>query len=267
MRTGLFVIDPQNDFCSPTGSLYVAGADQDMSRLAKLIDKMGKNITDMFVTMDTHHIFDIAHAQFWIDQRRKHPDPFTIISVDDVAKKLWMPSNSHYNAWAKEYVEGLAQKGRFPLCIWPDHCLIGSPGNNIYPELFTSLCNWERTFNGFVQYQTKGTSFKTEHYSIFEAEYSDPADPTTKFNGMYANAIAQCDKVLIAGEARTHCVINSMRSLIENMGDSFISKIIFLEDASSDVTVVPGLVAAADQYFADLKRKGMEVTTTAEFMK
>lgn len=34
----LLIIDPQNDFCSPDGSLYVHGAEQDMQRLADFID-------------------------------------------------------------------------------------------------------------------------------------------------------------------------------------------------------------------------------------
>ena len=266
MKLGLFVIDPQNDFCSQTGSLFVPGADKDMERLSAMVARLGSKLKSIFVTMDSHHIFDVAHPSFWVDRNLDHPQPYTIISVDDVISGTWRTSIPTLGKWAEEYVKGLASKGRFPLCIWPEHCIIGSSGNNIYPQLFNSLCEWEKTPGNFVQYQTKGSNFKTEHYSVFEAEYPDPSDPSTQFNSLFANAINSCDKVLIAGEARTHCVINSLRSLIEYMGEDFIRKMIFIEDASSNVTAIPDLVIAADNYFADLKNKGMEVTTTDSFL-
>ena len=36
MQVQLLVIDPQIDFCDPGGALSVAGADQDMARLAPM---------------------------------------------------------------------------------------------------------------------------------------------------------------------------------------------------------------------------------------
>ena len=36
MKLHLVAIDPQNDFCSPHGSLYVPGAEEDMKRLARM---------------------------------------------------------------------------------------------------------------------------------------------------------------------------------------------------------------------------------------
>ena len=35
----LLAIDPQNDFCDPSGSLYVPGADEDTKRLAGFVTK------------------------------------------------------------------------------------------------------------------------------------------------------------------------------------------------------------------------------------
>ena len=37
MKTVLFIVDMQNDFCLPTGSLYVPGAEKDAERLSLLI--------------------------------------------------------------------------------------------------------------------------------------------------------------------------------------------------------------------------------------
>jgi len=265
MKLGLFVIDPQNDFCDANGALFVPGADQDMKKLSGLVNRLGSKIKNIFVTMDSHHVFDIAHPTFWVGRDLSNPPVYTIISEADVSTGIWRASNPSMQKWAEEYVKGLSVKGRFPLCIWPEHCLIGSWGNNIYPDLYNSLTALEKK-GAFVQYQTKGSNYKTEHYSVFEAEYPDPSDMSTQFNSLFANAINSSDKVLIAGEARTHCVINSLRSLIDYMGEDFIKKMIFIEDASSNVTVIPALITAADDYFAELVRKGMEVTTTDKFL-
>lgn len=265
MKIGLFVIDPQNDFCDPSGALSVVGADKDMDRLANMVDRLGPKIKNIFVTMDSHHTFDIAHPNFWVDKDLNHPPIFTVISMADVMNGTWRAANPSYQRWVEEYVQGLDAKKRFALCIWPPHCLIGSWGNNIYPSLYKSFLTYENA-GGFVNYQTKGSNFKTEHYSVFEAEYPDPKDPTTAFNNFFADRINECDKVLIAGEARTHCVINSLRSLIDHTNGEFIKKMIFVKDASSDVTVDPSLVSAADAYFQDLVNKGMEITTTDKFL-
>lgn len=76
MKLGLFVIDPQNDFCDQTGSLFVPGADKDMERLSTMIARLGNKLKSIFVTMDSHHIFDVAHPSFWVDRNLDHPQPY-----------------------------------------------------------------------------------------------------------------------------------------------------------------------------------------------
>ena len=78
----LIVIDPQVDFCDPSGSLYVKGADQDMQRLATMVRRLKDKIRDIHVTLDSHQIVHIAHPIFWKDGATgAHPNPFTIIKV------------------------------------------------------------------------------------------------------------------------------------------------------------------------------------------
>ena len=52
MKIHLVVIDPQNDFTTPQGSLFVQGADQDMSRLALMVKRLGRKLDDIHITMD-----------------------------------------------------------------------------------------------------------------------------------------------------------------------------------------------------------------------
>ncbi len=69
MDLRLLIIDPQNDFCDKRGSLFVPGADKDMVHLARMIKRLKDKISDIHVTLDTHHYVDIAHPGFWVDSK------------------------------------------------------------------------------------------------------------------------------------------------------------------------------------------------------
>ncbi len=152
-RTDLMIIDPQVSFCDPNkGELYVPGAEKDMERAAALIKKLGSKIKKIHVTLDCHHLYDISHPKFWRNSEGKTPDPFTIISNEDVVNGIWFPifqklprqdpdtkNNIEARKYVKWYTQKLEESGRYPLCIWPPHCLIASEGNNIFPVLFDAL--------------------------------------------------------------------------------------------------------------------------------
>lgn len=90
------IIDPQNDFCSPTGSLYVQGADKDAERLATMMTAMMPSIDDIHVTLDTHHTVSIFHPIFWSDVKGTSPDPFTMITHDEVVGGKWRTFTSSF---------------------------------------------------------------------------------------------------------------------------------------------------------------------------
>jgi len=123
MKVDLLGIDIQNDFCDPSGALYVQGAKEDSERLATMIRRLGKKISGIHLTLDTHSWLDIAHPAFWVDSTGKHPAPYTLITEDDVKNGKF---RTYSPAWAKramKYVESLSANGRYPLVIWPPHCL------------------------------------------------------------------------------------------------------------------------------------------------
>jgi nicotinamidase/pyrazinamidase len=118
MRTAqkihLLVIDPQNDFCDieetelpvdPKSvaagkpvplfrpALPVAGADADMKRLAAFIDRVGKRLYDIHVTLDSHNPVDIAHPSWWRNENGDAPAPFTLITASDVKNGVWKVRN------------------------------------------------------------------------------------------------------------------------------------------------------------------------------
>jgi len=292
MNIELLIIDPQNDFCTESeivqiskngdtvernGALYVPGANEDMIRLAEMIDRIGEKISDIHVTLDSHHFVDIAHPIFWITSDGKHPDPFTIITAQDVKNGVWRATNPAFQNrktmeaafpdnprdGVEEYVNSLEANGRYPLCIWPPHCLIGSWGYAVHSRLYESLKKWELQF-AMVDYVTKGSNIWTEHYSAVQADVPDPQDPGTMLNMDLIRTLEKADIILLSGEARSHCLANTVRDIAANFGDESIKKMVLLKDATSDV---PTFENFGDEFVKDLTSKGMQISTTEEFLR
>ena len=263
MQVELLIIDPQVDFCDPAGALYVAGADADMARLAHMVRRLAPKLGDIHVTLDSHHFVDIAHPIFWKDGSGAHPAPFTIISARDVETGRWTATQPGASRRVQAYVEALDQHGRYPLCIWPPHCLIGSAGHAVVPELFAAMQEWEQRF-ALVDYVTKGSNIWTEHYSAIQADVPDPTDPSTQINTALIQTLMQADLVAVAGEAGSHCLANTVRDLANNFGDDrLVSKIVLLQDATSPVT---GFDTLQDDFLREMTGRGMKLSTTTDFL-
>lgn len=270
-RLELLVIDPQNSFCHPTeGELYVPGAEKDMERLAALIERLLYDIDDIHVTLDTHHELDVAHPIFWLNNQGEHPEPFTLISKQDVIDGVWMPFDPELSCppygtlldRMVAYVTKLEESGRYQLTIWPPHCRIGTPGHNVVEPLREVLRKWELERYGMVSYIIKGGNVFTEHYSGIQAEVPDPDDPSTQVNTELVQTLEKADIVLFSGEASSHCVANTIRDIAKNFGEDALKKWVLLEDAMS---AVPGFEPLADEFFQEMKDKGMNVTKTSDF--
>lgn len=257
----LLVIDPQNDFCNPKGALFVQGADEDSKRLAAMIRRLKGKIYDIHVTLDTHHLLDIAHPIFWKDSSGKHPNPFTIISADDVEKGTWTTTNPRFLDRAKDYVKGLAKNSRYPLCIWPPHCLIGTWGHNVQSDVAEALLEWEKGF-AFVDYVTKGSNLWTEHYSAVQADVPDPADPSTLLNTRLIQTLTDADVIGITGQALSHCVANTVRDIANNFGEDNIKKLVLLEDTTSSVG---GFEKMGTDFVKEMTARGMQISKSTEF--
>lgn len=266
MKIDLLIIDPQMDFMdhpNRTGSLAVPGAHADMTRLTKLVKDFGSSLNDIHVTLDSHHVLDIAHPTWWMDSKGNAPAPFTLISVDDVKAGKWRARIPEFAKRSAEYVQQLADEGRYMLVIWPEHCIIGSDGHGIHPELFGQLCEWERKNLAVVDMVTKGSNPFTEHYSGLKAEVPDPEDASTQMNMGLIQTLEKADMVLIAGEALSHCVANTVRDIAANFDPSAISKLVLLRDCCSSVT---GFEKLGDDFVAELQALGMKVANSTDFV-
>lgn len=68
----------------------------------------------------------IAHGQFWMNDAGEHPSPFTLITHKDIKEGKWHTSDPIHAEYSLKYTKALEEKGRFVLCIWPEHCLVCS---------------------------------------------------------------------------------------------------------------------------------------------
>ena len=265
MKMHLVIIDPQNDFAQTTGSLYVKGAENDMSRLAKMVKRLGSKIDDIHVTLDSHHLMHVAHPIFWKNSKGQHPNPFTLITLDDVKNGNWFATVPSLHGRAVKYVEELQKNQRYVLCIWPPHCLIGTPGHNVVPELREALMEWEQTNLAIIDFVTKGSNYMTEHYSAVRADVLDAQDPSTQLNTEFIKTLMDADIILLAGEASSHCVRNTVTDTANGFNDdSYIKKMILLKDAMSPV---PGFEKFEEDFINEMTARGMQISTTVDFLK
>jgi nicotinamidase/pyrazinamidase len=263
-KVHLMIIDPQIDFCDPNGALYVRGAENDIRRLSAMIRRIANRLDDIHITLDSHRLIDVAHPVFWKDSSGHSPAPFTIITAADVESGRWAPVLPGLYRRMLTYVKSLEANGRYPLCIWPPHCLIGSQGHGVMPELHQALLDWEKQRFGMVDYVTKGSNPWTEHYSAVCADVPDPSDPDTQINTRLIQTLMEADILAVAGEAGSHCLANTVRDIAKNFGDdSYIKRLVLLEDATCPV---PGFEKFQSDFIQEMTSRGMKISTTCDFL-
>ncbi|WP_028316718.1 hypothetical protein [Desulfatibacillum aliphaticivorans] len=269
MKRHLLIIDPQNDFCDPNGNLYVPGAEEDMKRLADMIVRIKDEIDHIHVTLDSHKKVDISHPIWWKNAQGENPQPFTLISSEDVEAGRWAAANPDFQERSLEYLRALEAAGRYPHTIWPEHCLIGDGGHNITPVLAEAIHEWEAQGVN-ASFVTKGDNPWTEHFSAVKAEVPDPNDPSTQVNQDLIKTLEEADEILLAGEAATHCVMNTVADIADYFSDpKYIRKMVWIIDASSPVPDPPGTTLFSDKLarvFEDLVKKGMKTALAKDFM-
>lgn len=270
LKVHLLVIDPQNDFMdSPGAALPVPGANADMTRLAAMVDRIGNKLEDIHVTLDSHRKIDVGHPGMWRDANGNQPAPFTIISQDDLINGIWVPRDLQLLPRFIDYAKALNAGGKYPLMVWPEHCLIGTAGHNVQEDLMAALLRWEGSQFANVDYLVKGTNSYTEHYGALMAEVPDPGDSSTGLNTDFLNVFAQADVVAVAGEASSHCVKATVEQIADNIGADQVKKFVLLTDAMSPVPQVgngPDFPGIAAQFMKDMVARGMQLSTTVDFL-
>jgi len=256
--TALWIIDPQNDF-HPGGSLAIPTADADALRIARLIEERRDDIDEIVVSMDTHQSMHIAHAVFWKDPEGNHPAPFTRISLEDVKDGKWHTSVPEYQSIGEEYLRRLEKKGKYRLCIWPPHCLKGTPGHCVTPPIMAALNDWAAARQRTIRWMDKGENIFTEMYSALRAEVPTE-DSRTRLNRPAIGFLRKFDRIIVCGQAQSHCVPCSTYDLLSTFTDHF-ERVTVLRDGSSPV---PGCEKMGAEFLEDMERRGVRVLTVAE---
>lgn len=269
----LLVIDPQVDFCDQKeGALPVAGADEDMIKLAKMINKFGGNIDEIQVTMDSHYKIHIAHPRCWVDKNGNHPMPIFLkpgnnnpmpLTMDMMESGEYRAYNTAWQERFHDYVKSLQENGRYALMIWPEHCIIGYPGQLLDPNFRMAIDAWEDKYHAIAPRTTKGSNPFTEHYSAVKADVEDPKDPRTRLNTKLIETLKEYDVILGAGEALSHCFANTMRDVFNEFSEEQVKKFVLLEDATSSV---PGCEQMGQDFINEYTAKGMQIAKTTDYL-
>lgn len=264
LNVHLILIDEQNDFVNPNGALYVKGGDENVKRVARMIDRLAPKLTDIHLTMDSHHKVDISHPMWFVDDKGRHPAPFTMITPEDLETGKWRTFVMAHRDRTLKYLKALKATGRYPHVIWPEHCLIGDQGHNLDPTLAAAVHGWEEKRYATSDVVTKGSNPWTEHFSAVRAEVPDPTDPSTQINQGLVDTLESADIVAWGGEALSHCLANTFRDAISAFSDpTKVKKMVLLKDASSSV---PGFENLGDGFVKEMIAKGMQVSTTTDFL-
>ena len=148
---------------------------------------------------------------------------------------------------------------RFKLCIWPEHCIIGSPGHNVRPVILAAVNDWAESRMKEVVFVCKGQNCLTEMYSALRAEVPVESDERTLLNTGLLRMLQESRHLVVCGQALSHCVNFTVRDLVENYDVDGLGTISILRDGTS---VVPGFEEAGNTFLADMKSKGLRIVTT-----
>jgi nicotinamidase-related amidase len=269
----LLIVDVQNTFCIPDFELYVGGrsgtaAVDDNRRLSEFIYRNLNVITQICPTMDTHQAIQIFHSIFLINETGDHPDPYTLISTEDIEKGVWKFNpkvaqslnidEAYGQTFLSHYTRALQDGGKYDLTIWPYHAMLGGIGHALVSAVEEAVF-----FHGIARYcmtdfQVKGNNPFTENYSVLKPEVMNDADGdqiADKNTGLIKKLL-EFDAVIIAGQAKSHCVawtIDDMLSEIRASDDRLAERVYLLEDCTSPV-VIPDVVDYTLQADAAFKR-------------
>lgn len=165
MATALIIVDPQNDFC-PGGALAVEGGDQVMP----VINRLRRDLRPDMVVI----------TQDW------HPGDHTSFADNNPGEELFKPR-----------ADG--------QMMWPRHCVQGSKGAEVHPNLVV------RATDHFVR---KGAKAEVDSYSGFGSEPL-PKGGRKESTGLYLILRrAGVKTVYVVGLAFDYCVAATAKDAV-----------------------------------------------------
>jgi nicotinamidase-related amidase len=281
-RLGLLVVDVQNTFCIPGFELFVAGrsgtgAVDDNRRLCEFVYRNLGAITRIFPSLDTHHAMQVFHAVWLVDEHGNHPEPYTLVSAEDVEAGHWTMNAAVAEALGMDagyaerhlahYARSLAAGGKYDLTVWPYHAMLGGIGHALVSAVEEAIFFHGVARHSRAEFQVKGDNPLTEHYSMLGPEVTEgpDGDPLGGKNTALVEMLLGFDAVVVAGQAKSHCMAWTIDDLLAD-GRGLAERTYLLEDCTSPV-VVPGVVDYTDEADAAFERyaaAGMNVVRSTD---
>lgn len=274
-RLCLMLVDVQNTFCIPDFELYVggrsgAGAVDDNRRLVEFIYRNLGTITQISPTLDTHQPIQIFHSLFLINENGEHPGPYTLVSKDDLEGGVWKfnPAIAHSlkisvdygQEYLLHYARQLQAGGKYDLTIWPYHAMLGGIGHALVSAVEEAIFFHSVARYSQPNFQIKGNNPLTENYSVLSPEVLEDSEdrPVADKNTAFIKNLLEFDAVVIAGQAKSHCVAWTIDDLLNEtlqVDEKLVKKVYLLEDCTSPV-VIPGVIDYTDQADAAFEKFG-----------
>jgi len=285
-RISLMLVDVQNTFCIPGFEMFVGGrsgtaAVEDNIRLCRFIYRNLQVITQISPTMDTHTALQVFHSVFLTDSHGNHPPPFTTVSPEDIEEGRWRfnpalagslgITRSYADEYLRHYTNELEKREKYDYTIWPYHAMLGGIGHALVSSVEEAAF-----FHGIARktqpdFQVKGENPLTENYSVLRPEVMEDAEGRriARKNTGFIQRLLDFDAVVIAGQAKSHCVfwtVDDLLNEIKSSDPTLVDKVYLLEDCTSSI-VVPGVVDYTDQAdaaFDRFARSGMHLVRSTE---
>ncbi len=285
-RIWLLLVDVQNTFCIPGFELYVGGrsgtgAVDDNRRLCECIYHNLDCITHISATLDTHQAVQVFHPLFLTDAQGDHPTPYTLVSADDLRSGRWRFNPSladrfditadYGQKMLVHYAEQLEEKGKYTLTIWPYHAMLGGIGHALVSSVEEAIFFHSVARLAQPDFEVKGNRPFTEHYSVIGPEVlTGPKDEVLgERNPKFIQILKQYDALVIAGQAKSHCVAWTIADLLEDIqtvDPDLAKKVYLLEDCTSPVVIPGGMdyTDDADAAFARFVKAGMHILKSTQ---
>ena len=144
--------------------------------------------------------------------------------------------------------------------IWPYHASLGTPGHALVPALSEAIAFHAAAGDVQPTLLLKGSIAQTDIIRCLSSEVKVPGHPQGDLNTEFLDTLAGYDLLYIAGQAKSHCVLATMRSVMGYFRDrpDIIAKLRFLSDCtSSSKHPAIDFDALANAELTDMARLGM----------
>jgi nicotinamidase-related amidase len=216
-----------------------------------------------------------------VNREGKHPKPLSTITEEDIANGVWQfnpkltdslgISADYGQKYLRHYTAQLDKESKYDYTIWPYHAMLGGIGHALVSAVeeavfFHSVARYSQP-----DFQIKGDNPLTENYSVLRPEVmEDPeGNQIAEENRQLIRKLTDFDAVLIAGQAKSHCVFWTVDDLLHQLrgrDTRLVQRVYLLEDCTSPIVVPggPNFTKEADAAFERFAKAGMHVVRSTD---